>query len=214
LEEAFEFSRKWKLKPLAQTGSGELALDEAVVSATLLADRLEGVGRLMVRRGSVVTPAARDLLRERNIDLSYQAAAPKAGARTRLVVGLANTNCSITTLFNLLTREPLAIERVTATDLAAVVDELAAQLAKPMTLALLFTGDLAAALCLANRMPGVRAATAASIRDVVAAIAAIGVNLLVLDPTGKSPFILKQWIARFCQGAPRVCPEAWRQRLT
>ncbi len=203
-----------KLKRPAQSGSADLALDEAVVSATVLADRLAGVGRLMVRRGAVVTPAARDLLRERNIDLSYQTAASQAGARTRLVVGLADTNCPTTTLFNLLTREPLAIEHVTATDLAAVLDELAGQLAKPMTLALLLTGESAAALCLANRLPGVRAATAGSIRDVVAAIAAIGINLLVLDPTGKSPFVLKQWIARFCQGGPRVCPESWRQRLT
>jgi hypothetical protein len=201
------------LKRSPQTGTAELSIDEVVVSATVLADRLDGIGRLVVRRGSVITPAARDLLRERSIELSYRTETKTAAARNRLVVGVAETNYATTSLFNLLTREPLEIERVVATDLGAVVDELAEQLTKSMTLALLLTEQVACALCLANRIPGVRAAAASNSGEVTVAIQAIGANLLVIDPVGKSPFIVKQSIARFSKGGPRACPEVWQQRL-
>ncbi len=48
---------------------GELAVDERVVTVATLQRRLAGIACVRVPRGAVVTPAVRDLLRERNIAL-------------------------------------------------------------------------------------------------------------------------------------------------
>ncbi|MAT71378.1 MAG: hypothetical protein CMJ58_17865 [Planctomycetaceae bacterium] len=47
----------------------ELALSERVVTTATLERSLGGVALVRVAKGAVVTPAARDLLRENNIDL-------------------------------------------------------------------------------------------------------------------------------------------------
>ena len=90
------------------------------------------------------------------------------------------------------------------------------RIANGCAVAVLLTSEPAAAACLANRLPGVRAMTAgdaATLTALNATAQAIGANLLIVDPAGKSPFAMKQWIERFCQGAPRACPPQWRGRL-
>ena len=50
--------------------SAELMVTEKVVSAKEIERRLQGVTRVVVVRGAVITPAARDLLRERKIAIA------------------------------------------------------------------------------------------------------------------------------------------------
>jgi preprotein translocase subunit YajC len=45
--------------------TGELAIGDEVVAMAGLKGRLAGISRLVVRRGAIVTPAVRDLLREK-----------------------------------------------------------------------------------------------------------------------------------------------------
>ncbi len=56
---------------IVSSREGELAIPERVVTATLLEDRLQGIRRLLVRPGAILTPAARDLLRQRQIVVTY-----------------------------------------------------------------------------------------------------------------------------------------------
>lgn len=48
----------------------ELIVTEKVVSAKEIEYKLDGVTRLVVTRGAIITPAARDLLRERKIAIA------------------------------------------------------------------------------------------------------------------------------------------------
>ena len=53
----------------------ELVVDQAVVSLSAIAEvsgNLDGVQRLTVRQKAVVTPAVRDLLRQRKIELAFR----------------------------------------------------------------------------------------------------------------------------------------------
>src|SRR6476646_2755582 len=50
--------------------AGELAVSDKVVALAHLDGRLDGVTRLVVPRGAVLTPAARDELRKRGIALA------------------------------------------------------------------------------------------------------------------------------------------------
>jgi hypothetical protein len=207
--------------------ASEINVDQAVVSLSAIADvsmRLDGVRRLTVPRKAVVTPAVRDLLRQRKIELAYRSdteAKPKNGsdanAALRLIVGVAETSdLQLDLLLKLLARASVAIRRLGPAGLLETIDDLAGQLSAPATIGLLLTREPAAAVCLSNRLAGLRAMAAGDAGTLTALGATardIGANLLIVDPAGRGPFAMKQYIDRFCQGAPRACPPQWRGRL-
>ena len=114
-----------------QCQTGELAVDQAVVSLSAIAElsgKLDGVRRLTVRRKAVVTPAVRDLLRQRKIELAYRSM-PKQNQRMqirqmhalRLIVGVAETNnMQMDLLLKLLARASVAIQRLAPAGLLAI----------------------------------------------------------------------------------------------
>ena len=97
--------------------------------------------------------------------------------------------------------------------LIATVDTLVVELAKERTLGLLLTRHTAAALCLANRVRGVRAIWGLDVAGVVRDAAAVGANLLVVDPAAAGVFRLKQLVAQFCRAGVQACPQVFSQRL-
>jgi len=53
----------------ASGSSAELRVDESLVTMRLLEGRLNGVSRMVVHPGAVITPAVKDELRQRKIEL-------------------------------------------------------------------------------------------------------------------------------------------------
>ena len=80
-------------------------------------------------------------------------------------------------------------------------------------LGLLWTRHTAAGLCLANRHAGVRAVLASGVPATAAAVAAVGANVLVVDPAVGTAYEKKQILRDFCLGGIRECPEALKERL-
>jgi len=196
--------------------TSQLEFGDAVVSAISLASRIDGVGRLIVRPGAVITPAARDLLRERNVELEIQTGSNGQKQDHRLAVGVANTAYTAyqpAELLRVLERERLTIAQLSSAGLFDLVEQMEKRVANDQTLGLLLTEDTAAAICLANRRAGVRAVMAMDSRSVAAAVRSVGVNVLVVNPIGRGLYELKDLISRFCQGGPRRCPAIWHGRL-
>ena len=98
-------------------------------------------------------------------------------------------------------------------ELACVVSRLTETVSGGKQLGLLLTGQPAAALCLANRRPSVRAALATGPQCVTAAVDSIGANMLVVDPAGRSLFELVTMARRFTSPGQRTCPAPWREAL-
>ncbi len=162
----------------------------------------------MVPRRAIVTPAVVDELRRRNVTLSRAAAAqhPQPSA-ARIVLVAVPARHEPATLVAALKREGLSIDRQAVDCLIVATDRLAAELTKPDTLGVLWTRHTAAGLCLANRHPGVRAVLATDMTATAAAVAAVGANLLVLDPGGQPEYQQKQVLGEFGRGGVRTCPE-------
>ncbi len=194
-------------------GSATLIFEQRVVTQADLEGRLENKTRVTVLPGAVITPAARDYLRERNIALVRGDTNGQRSSSVRIKLAAAGTTYEPGELIRQLSAEGIDIELLDRGDLLSAVDALAENVARGGFSGVLLTNDPAAALCLANRQPGIRAALAASVVDVEAAILQIGVNMLVIEPTGKSSVALRQMIRRFCSGAPHSCPEALKTRL-
>lgn len=105
----------------------ELVVDQAVVSLSAIAEisgNLDGVQRLTVRQKAVVTPAVRDLLRQRRIELAYGTnydakptkrsnASLSATAALKLIIGVAETSdTQMDLLLKLLARASFAVQRL------------------------------------------------------------------------------------------------------
>jgi hypothetical protein len=131
----------------------------------------------------------------------------------RLLLVAAGKQPDLAPLIGALAHEGIKIAQHSLDCLIAATDLLAGEIARPHTLGLLLTRHTAAGLCLANRLPGVRAVSGTDAGTVAAATAAVGANLLVLDPAAVRPFPLKQIVLEFCRGGTRPCPEVFKERL-
>jgi hypothetical protein len=192
----------------------DLLLTSRVVTMTELLGRLDAARRVVVPRNAIVTPAVRDELIRRGIALEYaDSVNGRPATAVRLVIVTTGTDFDPAALVAGLAREGLKIDHSALDCLIATTDQLAAEVAKPDTLGLALTRHVAAGLCLANRLAGVRAVTGADAPAVATAAAAVGANLLVVDPLAGTFFQLKQMVTEFCRSGARPCPAVFRARL-
>jgi len=188
--------------------SDTLALTARVVTVELLKNRLDGVRRLSVPRGAVLTPAVRDELRRRNIALEYADRNNSVPTAARLQIVVAAASYDPAALSDTLKREGLPVECRVEKCLIAATDGLARKITGGETLGLLLTEHPAAAVCLLNRLPGVRA-----VGPDMAAAASVAANAMVVDPRRTSVFQLKRLAGEFLRGGVRECPEVFKDRL-
>jgi hypothetical protein len=72
--------------------------------------------------------------------------------------------------------------------------------------AVLFCDDAGLACCVANKVKGVRAAAAASVPQAGRALDGLGVNLLVVEPEGRTFYELKRMLQLCCARPDAACP--------
>ena len=96
---------------------------------------------------------------------------------------------------------------------AAAVGLLIEQVRGPGRLGVLLTENGMLALCAANRHRGVRAALGASPELARQAVRALGANLLVVDPAGRTLDELAGTLRAFTEDGPRECPSQHRRTL-
>jgi hypothetical protein len=169
-----------------------LTLTSKVVSLAEVEGKLKDVSQLIVPRGAVFTPAARDELRKFAVAVA-SATNGKTNAKVRLVLSAAETSFEPTALAAALAGEGIAVERVATGDLTSAVDTLTRKVVVDKLMAVLITDMPAAAVCLANRQRGVRAALGHSMAAVTEAVNLIAANLLVIDPRSRSLHELKRF---------------------
>ena len=199
--------------PARAVSTGELRVTNKVISVQTLEGRLEGVARLIVPRGAVFTPAVRDELRKRNVAVASAVVAQPEDIRRKLVLGIAETKFEPAVLIDICSTDAVTFERLPHMGLIRVVDEICQEVVRGGKLGVLLTGQTAAALCLANRLRGVRAALGGSVQAVNDAVKSVAANLLVIEPSGRSLFELQQMIRAWTCGGTRSCPAELRDRL-
>ena len=195
--------------------TGDLVLSTRLVTMEEIGERLNGIRQVVVGPQAVVTPAVRDALRQRNIALARALPAKNAStAALRFVVVVARTKFDPVLLENTLQSESIEVQCHKTDCILAATDQLAGELAKSDALGLLLTPHTAAALCLANRLAGVRAVLGNNANSAEVDIRAVGANSLVADPQSVSLFKLARMAGDYYRGGIRPCPEVFRKRLT
>ena len=192
----------------------QLIVTQRVVSLAGLNGRLGGIRQLVVPPRAIVTPSVRDELRRRQIALVYGPPAAAAKADEGRLVLMAAGRFDPASLAAAIAAEGLAVDVQRSDCLMAACDRLASQLVQEQTVGLLATDYTTAGLCLANRLPGLRAVLGASPATIAAEASSVGANLLVASPAVLGPVQLKQMAVQFCRQASHECPEVFRKRLS
>jgi hypothetical protein len=195
-----------------QAAGSQLTLSSKVVSVAELDGRLAGVTQLVVPRGAVFTPAARDEIKKHKLTVASVVEPAKATTAAPLQVAAAGTSYNATPLWQALVSAGTRVETTVAAALPGAIEVLGSAAANGRA-ALLVTDQAATALCLANRNRGVRAALGSNKQTIDAAVAEIGANLLVIDPTGRSVFEMQQTIRHWLRHGQPKCPAALATRL-
>ncbi|NIL99185.1 MAG: hypothetical protein GTO53_11980 [Planctomycetales bacterium] len=188
------------------TADDQLSLPERVITTTLLKERLQGARRLKLAPGAVITPAARDLLNQYQVDV-HTDRGPQDVPATPLAIGMDNAQPSLAPLQDMLKRAGTVTQWVEAGQLPEMVQQLGNHVISQQGLAVLLTQQAAAALCLANRRAGLRAVEAEDVPSMRRAVTAVGANLLVINPRGLSSASVVRVVTNFATGGPYVCPE-------
>ncbi|MFZ5831506.1 MAG: hypothetical protein ACOY3P_15590 [Planctomycetota bacterium] len=206
-------------KPRPKPHGEAVVLNGRLVTLADLDGRLERARTVLVSPGAVVTPAVRDELERRRIRLGVAApAAPEAvdseqKENLRLVLFVHARAAAVDTATGLLA--PLGLQLVPAEGacVIAAVDRLAEEVTQAKTVALLVTRYGAAASCLANRKPGLRAIVAHDAEAVARDARMVGANLLIVDPAGLGLHRLRKAVAEFTRDGIATVPETFRKQL-
>jgi hypothetical protein len=194
---------------------GQLTISGRVVTLSALDGRLAGVHQVIVSPQAIVTPAVRDELRRRNVALRF-AATPAHGAAspaTLLALVVHREAGDATPLVAALSGEPVVVRQENLDCVIAASQRLAGVAAAGHGLGLLLTRYTSAAICLANRLQGVRAVLATDVAPTAAAAAAIGANVLVADPKLLGYGRLKRIVLDYCRAGVRPCPRVFEKEL-
>ena len=168
------------------------------------AEGLGEVDEVRVLAGTVVTPLAKDWLRRRNIPLRVVSGreASLAKSRSRGEWGFAIESRS---------GQVEAIRRMLLDDWIEVGPD-AVEAARWVVEAdgrgaFLLTDEASIATWRAGQLRGIRAAMVSEPEAVSRAIRHLGANMIVVEPPGKSIYLLKQIGERFRQGGAPVVPD-------
>lgn len=197
-------------KPVAAPAVDALEVVAQVVTLAEIDGRLVDKRRLVVSPKAVVTPAVRDVLRQRNIVLERRALGTKSAsspAKGTVTVAVA-TRADAGRLVERLRRDGYAVQQLAQAGLAAAVRELADDVVRGGSRGLLLADEAEAALVALNRRGGVRAVGGDDASTVGRASAAVNANTLVLRPAGKSEFVLQRIVAAWLDARASVSDEA------
>lgn len=158
---------------------------------------------LVVTTRAIVTPAAKDELKKRKIRLVRQSESvanshnnnPHSGGK--LLAANLGADYQAKTLAQLTSAYGANLEQHALASLPQLVANHAASVTRDGTKAVWFTSQPAHAVCLANREAKVWAVHGTDEATVKAALSSIPVNVLVIDPQGKSQYTLRKMIEAF-----------------
>ncbi|HTN77373.1 MAG TPA: hypothetical protein VL096_19075 [Pirellulaceae bacterium] len=184
----------------AKTNQQEVVISDKLVTAETLRGRLTGITAVRVTARALVTPAARDELKQRKIALvrgSEQTPASATVATTNLLAANLESDYRTETLARLVASYGATLEQRPQRDLAQLVATHAQAITRQAARSVWFTSQPAYAASLANRHDGVWAVVGHDAETLRQASANMPVNLLVIDPAKKSQTTLRQLLELF-----------------
>lgn len=181
-----------------------------VVTAIMLEDlRREGAA-IRLRTDAVVTPAARDWLKEHAVPVTWTE--PDQGGGGHLAVVMDPAVPEMRLMRTILDRAGAGVEVIEPeggqSGIAAATRRLCEKIARQeATTGVVFARDGALPVCIANKHNGIRAALGVNVPTVEEACRGLGINVLVVEYPAQTTYLMKQMIERLVKGPTAVRPE-------
>jgi hypothetical protein len=192
----------------------DLSIAARVVTLGEVEGRLEGVARVRVERGAIVTPAVRDRLADAGVQLVRNSSTDQSPTGAS---GAALAIASVDAPYHppdLLRDAGVPLRMVVASSVTAAVAKLCDVVLRDAVAAVLLTRDAAAAACLANRRRGIRAVVVERADRGEAIFRGVGANLAIFDAGVLDERGLAELISTFHRGAPWRRPAEWILELS
>jgi hypothetical protein len=180
-----------------------LALDD-------LRRHLNGHRAVRLAPGTVVTPLAAEHLRHDGVEVTRWEPEKAEAPRTAWGYARERPHPLITSAVQALERDGLALKELcpggesAACRWAKAVAECVAR--GECRGGVVFCGDPGLVCCVANKLPGLRAAAAATVAQAARATLTLGANLLAVEMPGRTFFEVRQILRTLCECREPACP--------
>ena len=199
----------------SRTTSEAVPIAGRIVSLRDLQGKPAEARRIVVAPDAVLTPAARDWLRERGVEVVRSESSPlKSQNRgTSLTLAVSESEYDPGMLIQALRRGGIDVSMLPQSELVASIQEMVSGVVQDGRPGLMFTNNLPLALCLANRQRGIRAVEGRDAAQTREAIKSVGANLVIVNPTGRALFELVGICRELAHARACECPEPYRVHL-
>ncbi len=179
-------------------------MSRPVVTAILLEDLRREGKEIRLPEGALVTPAARDWLKEHPLPVTWEKS--PAGAPGKLAVVMDPSLSELRMMRAMLDRGGRLAEVIEPaggrSGVLAATRRLCGKIARgEVAKGVVFAADGPVPVCVANKHNGVRAALGVNIPMTEEACRSLGINVLVLEYPTLTPYQMKQMIDRLLAGS-------------
>jgi ribose 5-phosphate isomerase RpiB len=196
--------------------NAELLWPGRVLAVEHLRRSLNGQRRLVLTPEAIVTPLAAEELRSRGIEVVRRPAQARPNGSAKWGFAQDRAYPPVAAALRALERDGLAVRELTPTDAAApcrwakAVAECVAR--GECAGGAVFCGDAGLVCCVANKVPGLRAAAVATVGQAARATLTLGANLLAVEMPGRTFFEVRQILRTLFVAS--VCPDGVACTLT
>jgi len=171
-----------------------VAIEARVITRELLENRVGSATRIHLRSSALVTPSARDYLRERQIEVAVEEALPTVGSvaapcRVLLTGPAPQVSSALASLRN---TGLIGEQRLVGLPAEAASEATSILCRGEASRVVIFTDKPELVACLANRNERVRGAALHDLSALDRLRTSLKPNLLAIDPAGKSEFELSR----------------------
>jgi hypothetical protein len=198
----------------SDSNNAVLSIEDTIITGDLLASQVNGNKTVNIGQHAILTPSARDLVRQRGITIQRQTGtATQTADGSRWVAIVTKCTPALKTAIDDAIQSPGAI---VSRELVGTNDE-AVQTAVGLICradadgAIIFSEHPQLAACLANRNRRIRAATADNAATMKAVIDAMGANLLCINPVDQQFFGLRNILRQLPTDGPPQTPQNWTE---
>jgi hypothetical protein len=175
-------------------------ISEPVVTQALLAEMVNGSKQVRVSPTTILTPSARDFIRNQGIEILREPSSPKASSFVRWQVIATVSTPQIAAAVEGLTAQGVAVDfRQLGLPAEAASQAISALCRGEAAKVVVFTSASELVACLANRNDRLRAAAVADVAAVERVRKTLNANVLAIDPSSKGVHELKAYFKAFSQ---------------
>ncbi len=185
-------------------------MSRPVVTAIMLQELLRSGAEIRLTKGALVTPAAKDWLKEHAVPVTWEECAKPTGGALAAVLDASQPE--LRAVRSMLDRRGVLAEVIEPEagriGIAAATRRLCSRIARREVLkGVIFATDSAVPLLLANKYSGVRAGYGGDLPMVEEACRTLGINVLVIEYPRQSSYMMTQMIDRLLKGPTSALPE-------